>query len=524
MGKVDVKGSERKAVEGGRDLGALAEGSRIEVTLRLRRKVSGSLSDRLDDLGRPQGSAAHLSREEFAAELGASEADIERVEAFAAEHALDVVESHAGGRTVVLGGTVRDVSDAFGVALRQRLVAGRVHRVREGAVQIPEALADVVVAVLGLDDRPVARPMLHRGGVRPRASATPGGYFPEALAKPYGFPEGLTGAGQTVAVIELGGGYHLAEMRRYFRSRGLPTPRITSVGVRGAHNRPEGDLGGDDGEVVLDVQVLGALAPGASIVVYFAPNTDDGFLAAILAAVHDKRRRPSVVSISWGGPESSWTAQSLRAFDEAFQEAALMGVTVCAAAGDNGSSDGASDGRAHVDFPASSPYVVACGGTRLQGDVETVWNNGPNSATGGGVSSVFPRPAWQSSASVPMALDPPGFAGRALPDVAANADPETGYRIAGDGVESVIGGTSAVAPLMAALVARFNEHLSRSRPQGQGTLGLPHPALYRQPAGSFRDIVKGNNGAFSARPGWDACTGLGSPIGTCLLQNLGTIR
>lgn len=519
MGRVQVRGSEKAAAVGGRDLGAPADDAAVEVMLRLRRRVSGAAA-RLDERGRDEVSGRHLSRDEFAAELGASEADVARVEAFAAEHGMGVVETHPGARTVTLSGAARDVCAAFGVALRLRQVGGRVDRVREGAVQIPEALADVVVGVFGLDNRPAARPLLRRRAT-PHAAAPHAGYFPEELAAPYGFPEGLTGKGETVAVIELGGGYHLAEMRAYFRSRGLPVPSITAVSVRGGRNRPSGDLGGDDGEVVLDVQVLGALAPGAAIVVYFCPNTDDGFLSAVLAAIHDRRRRPSVVSISWGAEEAAWTAQSLRAFDEAFAEAALLGVTVCAAAGDDGSSDGDRDRKTHVDFPASSPHVLACGGTRLEGGAETVWNNGRGrGATGGGVSRVFPRPAWQDSASVPMALDPPGFAGRALPDVAANADPDTGYRVAGDGAESVIGGTSAVAPLMAALVARFNEHLGRARPAGHGAVGLPHPALYRQPVGSFRDITKGDNGAFSARPGWDACSGLGAPVGARILESL----
>src|SRR5262249_5050321 len=156
------------------------------------------------------------------------------------------------------------------------------------------------------------------------------------------------------------------------------------------------------GEVLLDIEVVGAVAPKAKIAVYFAPNTDQGFLDAITTAIHDRTRRPSAISISWGGPESSWTPQALNTYDQAFQDAAAMGVTVCCASGDDGSNDGVGDGLAHVDFPASSPNVLACGGTRLESSAgkitkEVVWNHGANNgASGGGVSEHFPPPPYQA--------------------------------------------------------------------------------------------------------------------------------
>jgi kumamolisin len=247
--------------------------------------------------------------------------------------------------------------------------------------------------------------------------------------------------------------------------------------------------------------------------VYFTPNTDQGFLDAITTAIHDTTNKPSVISISWGGPESSWTQQSLTAFDHAFQEAAAMGITVCVAAGDGGSSDGVTDGSNNVDFPASSPYALACGGTSVQASgnaiiSETVWNDGAQGgATGGGISTYFPVPPYQEGLSAALtAGEATSLTHRGVPDVAGDADENTGYDVRVDGSDTVIGGTSAVAPQWAGLIARINA--ANGQP-----VGYVNPVLYQnQPA--FNDITQGNNGTYSAAKGWDACTGMGTPDGT----------
>jgi hypothetical protein len=271
-----------------------------------------------------------------------------------------------------------------------------------------------------------------------------------------------------------------------------------------------------DGEVMLDIEVAASVAPGANVAVYFTPNTDQGFIDAISTAVHDKTNKPNVISISWGGPESTWTAQAMTALDSACQAAAALGVTITVAAGDNGSSDGVTDGANHVDFPASSPHVLACGGTKMMGSgstitSEVVWNENASNegATGGGVSNVFPLPSWQSGSKVPKPTVAAG--GRGVPDVAGDADPETGYTVRVDGQTSTIGGTSAVAPLWAGLITLANA-------QNKTSAGFINPALYSaKGAKAFRDITQGNNGSFTAGPGWDACTGQGSPIGTAVI-------
>ena len=330
------------------------------------------------------------------------------------------------------------------------------------------------------------------------------------------------GQGECVGIIELGGGERTADLDAYFSALGISSaPKVTAVSVDHGKNHPTGDPNGPDGEVMLDIEVVGAIAPQANIAVYFAPNTDAGFLDAVTTAIHDTTNKPSVISISWGGPESSWTQQSLTAFDSAFQAAAAMGITVCVASGDNGSSDGVTDGADHVDFPASSPHALACGGTSLQASgnaitSEIVWNDGAQGgAGGGGVSTVFALPAWQdglqttatTGGTAPLTM-------RGVPDVSGDADPETGYDVRIDGTNTVIGGTSAVAPLWAGLIARINA-------TNGSPVGFINPTLYATPA-ALHAVTTGNNGDFAAGPGWNACTGLGSPDGGQIAALLGS--
>jgi kumamolisin len=332
------------------------------------------------------------------------------------------------------------------------------------------------------------------------------------VASLYDYPAG-TGQGECIGIIELGGGYRPTDLTTYFSGLGVPLPKVSTVSVDHGKNHPTGDSNGPDGEVMLDIEVAGAIAPTAHIAVYFAPNTDQGFLDAVTSAIHDTTNKPSVISISWGGPESSWTQQSLTAFDQAFQDAAAMGITVCVAAGDGGSSDGATDGSDNVDFPASSPYALACGGTSVQASAnaitsETVWNDGAQGgASGGGISTFFATPPYQEGLSAALtAGGTKPLTNRGVPDVAGDADENTGYDVRVDGSDTVIGGTSAVAPLWAGLIARINS--ASGKPAG-----YVNPTLYQNQT-AFNDITQGNNGDFAAAKGWDACTGMGSPNGT----------
>jgi kumamolisin len=524
-GMVPVPGSERQPLPDARAVGPADPNARIQVTVRLRhRPSSGGQSAVREMATRLTQEGRHLSRAEYEETYGADPSDIAKVEAFAREKGLQVVESSSARRTVAVSGTVAALSAAFGVELQNYEHPGGNYRGRTGPVHVPADLGPVVEGVFGLDDRAAAKPHLRRGDelrgvIGPRAGGRP--FTPVEVARLYNFPGELDGSGQCIGIIELGGGFRAEDIEVYFSGLSLPSPEVVAVSVDGGPNSPSNPSSAD-GEVMLDIEVAGAVAPRARIAVYFAPNTDAGFLDAVTTAIHDSDNNPSVLSISWGAPETGvspddhWTQQAMRNMDAAFQAAAVMGVTVCCASGDNGSTDGIRDGSNHVDFPASSPFVLACGGTRLEADGagigrEVVWNDGFfGGASGGGVSAEFARPDFQSAAGVPASESPRG--GRGVPDVAGDASPATGYRVRVDGQNAVIGGTSAVAPLWAGLVALINQSLGRP-------VGFLNPLLYSLAGtNALRDIDTGNNGGFPAGPGWDACTGLGSPDGARLLD------
>jgi kumamolisin len=519
---VKLPGSDRKPMPGATKSGVLGPKEAMQVTVVLRERASTGKQPSAAAL---VASGGRVSRNEYTARYGADPKDVKAVQAFARTYGLKVGEVNVASRTVILTGTSGAFAKAFQVQLARYKYKGGTYCGRTGAINIPSELSAVIVGVHGLDNRPHVQPHF-RLAARAKAAAAAAAstsYTAVQVAKAYNFPTGVTGKGQTIAIIELGGGYKAADLTAYFKSLKIsPKPSVSSVSVDKAKNKPTGDPNGPDTEVMLDIEVVGAVAPGAKIVVYFAPNTDAGFLDAINKAAMDKTRKPSVISISWGGPESSWTAQSLQNYNAALQSAAAVGVTVCVASGDNGSSDGSTDGSDQVDFPASSPYSLACGGTSLDisgGAIasEVVWNNLPNNgATGGGVSATFPLPSWQANAKVPKSANPGGIKGRGVPDVSGDADPQTGYQVRADGQTFVVGGTSAVAPLWAGLVALLNQKLGKP-------VGYLNPNLYQTvalAAGTFNDITSGNNGDYAAGPGWDACSGWGSPNGAGIAQEL----
>ncbi|PED02866.1 peptidase S53 [Bacillus cereus] len=529
---VRVPGSERDVPSNAKEVTPADPNEKMLVTIVVRRPsntetlnsmiektTSGLLSER-----------GHLTGEEFASNQGANPNDVKKVEEFAKEQGLEVKDINIAVGTVVLAGTVNKFSTAFGVELAHYEHPDFTYRGRTGHVHVPEELADIVEAVLGLDNRPQVSPhicMLEEDGVVSAAAIKT--FTPPEVAKLYNFPT-LNCKDQCIAIIEFGGGYKTSDMVQYFNRLGVSQPKLVDVLVDGAHNQT-GDAA--DSEVQLDIEIAAAVAPGVRIAMYFAPNTDVGFLHAVNKAIHDQINKPSVISISWGAAENSWTEQAREVLNRAFQDAATLGITICCASGDNGSSDYSHIGPVpdqllHTDFPASSPFVLACGGTRLEGTDHTitnevVWNNSPRwpMATGGGVSDVFSLPSWQINANVPSSANPGGQVRRGVPDVAGNADPETGYQIEVNGQRTVMGGTSAVAPLWAGLIANINQKLGHS-------VGFINPILYNFSAqnGIFHDITKGNNnitngnGAYKASSGWDACTGLGSPDGTKLMNAL----
>jgi len=515
---VPLPGSERTPTHQARVKGPISADEPIEVRISL--KAPASLRQQADEMARQDVSQRnYLSREEFEKAFAVDNDAIAKVEQFARDHNLSVSRIDRGRHAVYLNGTARDMSQAFETSLETyEQPDGVTYRGRTGPIHIPEDLVGVILSVNGLDNRPAARPKMR---VRAAAAAQGLEYTPQQLAQLYSFPQVPNpGQGQCIAIIELGGGFRQSDLNTYFSGKG---PIVTAVPVDSGHNHPTSNANGPDGEVMLDIEVAGGVAPNANIAVYFAPNTNKGFLDAISAAVHDSVRKPSVVSISWGSAEDggAYSQSVLNAFDQIFQAAAVLGVSITVAAGDNGSSDGLSSGD-HVDFPASNPRVTACGGTRLVApdkktiQSETVWNDGAQGgATGGGVSTVFPVPAYQNGLSATRTDQTKvALTGRGVPDIAANADPATGYDVLVDGQRFPIGGTSAVAPLIAGLIALMNQQLGKP-------VGFWNPMLYQAiGTGAVRDITQGNNGTYAAADGWDACTGVGAPVGTALLGAL----
>lgn len=452
------------------------------------------------------------SRDDFERLHGAADTDIAKVTTFASDYGLTVDSVDAASRSVVLSGNAQHMQAAFDVQLAEYQSADQTFHAETGTPSLPANIANAVVGVFGLDDRTTSDSQARIGDLSASRTSS---YTPLDVAKAYDFPSG-DGTGEHIAVISLGGRYDDKVQAQYLKSLGVAHVPFNVVNIDGGADDPRAS--GPTGENTLDAEMIGAIVPNADKTMYIAPNTDRGFLDAVATALHDKHHN-TAISISWGSAEERYAPQAIRAFNELFKEAKAMGVNVFSAAGDNGSSDGISDGHPHVDFPSSSPSVIANGGTKLvtnaDGGIatETVWNENAqdSGATGGGISHINHPPPGQHSLPI---------SGRGVPDIAANADPFTGYRILvppGDGQTKpgleVIGGTSAVAPLYAALAARIEQNLGHP-------IGDLQKAIYDAPASAFHDITSGNNGAFSAKPGWDAVTGRGSVDGTALLHAL----
>jgi kumamolisin len=502
---------ESKLLNTATPVGPVPNDDQVKVTLILKHAPpTGAATSQASDVER-------LTATQFANRFAASPETLAKIDAFAQANHLRIVESDPLKRRVVLSGTASAMASAFSTQLHFLSMAnGQTYRSATTPPSLPADLAPDLEAVVGLNTRPLLSPRF----VTSRAATAQTVYFnPTQVASLYNFPGDASGAGQTIAIIQFGGGFNQADLDAYFASLNLPSPKITVVSVDNATNSPGADA---DTEVALDIEMVGAVANGADITVYFADNNEQGFVNSILDAVHNQQQKPSVISISWGAAEDLWSQQGLTAFNSILQDAATLGITVIAASGDNGSSDGMNDKKLHVDFPASSPYVLAAGGTTfvIQNNAivsEGVWNDSNGAATGGGVSLAFARPAYQNAAKVPP-HPTTGFGGRGVPDVAGNADPKTGYRIHVKGADIVVGGTSAVAPLWAGLIARLNQKLGQR-------LGFINDKLYATSSQIFRDVTSGSNdvdglGAYAATAGWNACTGLGTPDAAKILANV----
>lgn len=540
---IPLPGSKRRLLPNSRPAGPVDLSTNASITVHVR--STGNLADLEKQVYsqalKPLNGRTYMTRDELSQKYGAKQADLDLIEKFAQKHNLFVSARHAGSCSIVLNGKLGDLLDAFPADLRMYHHATGTYRGRCGEIHIPAELEGIVTGIFGFDTRPKHRSRhLHRSLAANNIKTAPG-MKPPQFAKRYGFPTedqgiALDGTGQTIAIVELGGGFRSEDLAAYFQEMGLSVPSVVPVSVDQAGNNPS-TWQSADGEVMLDIEVAGAVAPKARIVVYFAPGQgDQGLIDAISAAIYDSERSPSVISISWGMPEDYIDSQALDTYHNLFTAAATLGITICVASGDHGVAclDGPDwDQQIHVSHPSSDDLVLACGGTQIdQANNDITWNDetpfdnsvqgGGGWATGGGISPYFRVPPYQAAIKIPQSLatnwsGPADRFGRGVPDIAMSA---TNYFTRVDGLESTSGGTSAVAPLMAALVALLNQ-------AKQKRVGFLNPFLYTNAAnGIFKDVTTGTNGiantvtGYQAGIGWDACTGLGTPIGTRIVDLL----
>jgi len=479
---------------------ALTSDADVLLTVWLRPKKGGDLDiARARSLGAtPPLERQYAERKALSEQTDADPADIERFRTYCQGFGISIVESH--WRSVVVSGPVERLVQAFGATVAIFLDAnGSRFRHRSAALHVPPEIAAIVRGIFGLHQWPRSS----RLGSLQRHS-TP--LSASQIVTRYDFPDG-DGSGQTIGVMQFRGEFKADDFERCMQAQGVtPAPPIVKR-VDNAALQHEFETT-KDLEAALDAQIIGALAPGARIVIYEAPDDERGFLDAIRTALFDEEFKPSVLSISYGWPEKLWTPVALDILDELFTVAALVGVSVFCSSGDNG-AELDYDGKPHVLAPASSPFVHACGATALLSDSgnvrESAWDK-----TGGGFSEHFDVPPWQNVVR-PVAAQNKIDAGRGVPDVAAQELP--GYCVFLDGTELALGGTSAVAPMWAALAARINQRLGAPS-------GLFSPLLYGSVKNPLREITDGNNGRYQARAGWNPCTGLGVPLGRALEATL----
>jgi kumamolisin len=535
MEYVNLEGSERKELPAGsRRIGRADPDHITTVTVQVRsRAKSDELDAAFNQMARqPIDRREYLSHAQLIKRFGASARDLDAVEDFAGQFGLNVLQRDPGNQTLVLRGRVEDFIKAFQVKLHEYRLGRATFRGRTGFVRIPKQLEHVIIAVSGLDNRPIRHaPRSHAGidSPAPRILTFTG----KDLAERYRFPtvnpsngRPLDGKGQTVAIIALGGGYLPQDVADYFQEHKIPKPSVVAVSVDRRLNLPKSPIS----EVIMDLEVVGAVAPGARLVVYFGSPSAKGLFDAVSAAVMDTERKPSVISISWGFPEDDVTSVTNQVLDEMsvlFKKAALLGITICVATGDNGSIDldpndpafKSNRGKLHIDFPACLEASLACGGTQLTSKGEVVWNEGDGWAGGGGVSVRIKRPAYQDRSGVPPSPENEYGVkkGRGIPDVSGNA---INYEVLQHGETKYAKGTSLVAPLWAGLIARLNQAKGKR-------VGFLNPILYDHPK-VCTDITRGHNDIrprrrprqYQAGPNWDAATGLGVPNGEAILRVL----
>jgi kumamolisin len=478
------------------------------------------------------GTKPVLSHDEYVYQFGSIADEVALVEEWATASGLTISESGVDIATVKVFGTAGKFNKLFSIELKKITDDINTYHTFDGELTVPSDINDVVENVAGLDNsvrfttslQQVDPELYSSGPLSPSVISSP---TPLDLAKAYKFPRSpgndqSQGKGACVAIIELGGGYTTQNLTSTFSRVGLSNPTVIDVSVDGGTN--DGGINSASGEVMLDIWCTGAVAPSAKIVMYFAPNTFQGFIDTIITPTNDTTNNPSVISVSWGTTDTNWSSGNRASFESALQAAAIKGITVLVAIGDYGTKAVSSAVYGTVQYPGTSPYVISCGGSVMTVNddwsiaSERAWGGSLDGgyAGGGGVSTIFSIPVWQNNRSYSSKT----YAGtvstlttRGVPDLAGHAVGYSFYYYSSNTFGAGFVGTSAVAPLFAGLIARINS-LSGTR------VGFVNAALYNAQSTAFNDITTGNNtlssgtSGFQATSSWDACTGLGSPIGT----------
>lgn len=550
----------------------------IYASIMVRRSDHGTITLKEYADGVIAGTYSTMSHAEFKDAFGSDRTELDAVAAFAQSYGIQVEDTHRSSGTVRLIGPISAFNSAFDITLNTVTTEDRTYRTYSGEVSVPEKLYDMIEHVVGLD---TFAEMKHNAvidaiGDNAKVSVAPNYSYltPMQVANAYSMPSS-TGSGQTVGIIELGGGYTQTDLTQTFITGGEPVPgaggfypgygfttvpNITNYSYQGANNAPLYSSG-ESVEVMLDIAVVGGVVPSAHIVMYWAPNTDSGFSGVFNAAINDTVNRPSVLSLSWGGQDWLYSDATIAVFESAFQSAVILGITITVATGDYGSEAIIDAETLTVQYPATSPYVLACGGTQLMLNSddsiysEITWNL-ETSATGGGVSGTGPSavppgytkkhfavPSWQSGCNSQLWQVYPGavsaLTGRGIPDVAGNASGVSGYQFwysvpsGGGQTKSFLtaaGGTSAVSPLWAGFIARLNQLTGRRQ-------GFINSWVYANRNAFYYIGDLGNNACTALEtPGyrgyyapsnqtWNACTGVGTPNGKTIFRfvNVGSI-
>jgi kumamolisin len=486
--------------------GNVAAGKRISVAISLTPRDAKALDTFVAKVSNPRSSTYghYLTKHQFAARFGRTDAEVKHLKEYLRSQGVTVTAVHSGNLLVDASGTAAQLEKAFGTKLStwKDASSGRSFYANDTAPTLPTAIASLVSDVAGLNNRV----QLHHQAT---STVTPhngpgGGYTPAQLKGGYNVSGTYTGSGQKTALIEFDG-FQQSNITKYDTnySLGSPTPVVQKV------DGGSGALGDGQVEVELDIEVLHAIAPKANVTVFEGPNSDAGEVDTYQAIVDSGI---PTTSISWGAAESARTTSNINAVDAVFKAGAAQGLGFYAASGDDGSDD-AGDGGTSVDYPASDPYVTGVGGTKLTVTSSNVWSKEVAwSGGGGGKSSVFKIPSWQTAVQKTA-----GGGFRQVPDVSAHANPSPGVSVYSQGSWTAVGGTSAAAPEWAAFAALYNQQAAAA---GKANLGFANPALYTANGTGFHDITSGSNGAYSAATGWDFTSGWGSYNAATLASKL----